>query len=312
MAEPRRLTDLAKRIADQASFPEADAVVALSGGADSATLAAIAADVGTVVRCVHVHHGLPASDRLAEAAVAVAEKIGLDVQVTEVELAEGPSPEAVAREARYAAFAQQVSDHDALLLGHTENDQAETIILNLVRGAGLKGMTGMPYHRPPNIYRPLLGVTRDETREYAMLRGLPFHDDPTNFDRTLRRNEIRLDILPRLEDLNPQVIASLAAMGETIRSDAEYLEELAGAHPTLRLGDGAVGIPVGVLTTLHSAVRARVLATLVGDLRSSQGLSREELARIEEVAFGLSARTELEGRLTVRVDRALLVVSKGS
>lgn len=311
MAEPRRLKELADAISQRARFPSEPHLVALSGGADSAALAFIAERASSrKPRSVHVHHGLAASDLLADAAGAIAEMLDMACDVVSVELSEGPSPEAMAREARYRALERAVASNESVLLGHTRNDQAETVLLNLIRGAGLRGLSGMPYQRTSQMYRPFLDVTRDETRELATLCRLPFVDDPTNTDTSLRRNFVRLELIPRMEELNPNVVDSLARTAEHVRGDSDFLDNL---RPTPIVKDGEIArVAIGVLLTLDPPLRARAIAALVGSFREKVTVSAAELARVEEVLSGASAGAELEGGLTVVKRGAYLIVAPGN
>jgi tRNA(Ile)-lysidine synthase len=311
VAEPRRLKELADAISQRARFPSEPHLVALSGGADSAALAFIAERASSrKPRCVHVHHGLAASDVLAEAAGAIAEMLDMACDVVSVDLSEGPSPEAMAREARYRALEQAVASNESVLLGHTRNDQAETVLLNLIRGAGLRGLSGMPYQRTSQMYRPVLDVTRGETRELATLGGLPFVDDPTNTDTSLRRNFVRLELVPRMEELNPNLVDSLARTAEHLRGDSELLDHL---HPApIGIDGGNARVATGILLTLELPLRARAIAALVGFFRASDAMTTAELARVEEVLNGTSAGAELEGGLTVVKRGAYLVVAPGN
>lgn len=310
MAEPRRLKELVEAINQRARFPEEPHVVALSGGADSAALAFIA-DVHSTTkpRCVHVHHSLPASDRLAEAARAIAETLDMACEVVSVDVPEGPSPEAMARAARYKALETAIAGDENLLLGHTRNDQAETVLLNLIRGAGIRGLSGMPYQRTPQMSRPFLDVSREETRELATLHGLPFVDDPTNTDLGLRRNFVRLELIPRMEEINPNLVDSLARTAEHVRGDSEFLDQLQPAP--IATDGGNARVATGILYTLEPPLRARAIATLVGSFREKAAISAAELARVEEVLSGASAGAELEGGLTVTKRGAYLVVTSG-
>jgi tRNA(Ile)-lysidine synthase len=311
VAEPRRLKELADAISQRARFPSEPHLVALSGGADSAALAFIAERASSrKPRCIHVHHGLAASDVLAEAAGAIAEMLDMACDVVSVDLSEGPSPEAMAREARYRALEQAVASNESVLLGHTRNDQAETVLLNLIRGAGLRGLSGMPYQRTSQMYRPFLDVTRDETRELATLCGLPFGDDPTNTDTSLRRNFVRLELIPRMEELNPNVVDSLARTAEHVRGDSEFLDQLHSAP--IAIDGGNARVATGILLTLEPPLRARAIAAFVGAFRASDAITAAELARVEEVLSGASAGAELEGGLTVVKRGAYLVVTPGN
>ena len=308
MAQSRRLSDLAGAINQRARLPEPPHVIALSGGADSAALAdVVIGNFDDPPRCVHVHHSLAHSDLLAAAAESIADELSLSVDVVTVQIPEGPSPEAMAREVRYSALETSLMTNESMLLGHTRNDQAETVLLNLVRGSGMRGLAGMPYGRGTRFFRPFLDVSRDETREYAMLRGLPFVDDPTNSDRTIRRNRIRLDVIPRLEELNPNLVEALARTAEYVRADSEYLDRL--AILPANSGDNSARVPTGVLAALDRPLRSRAIAGLVASVREREGLTSAELARIEDVLDGRSGRAELEGGVAVDKAGPFLVVT---
>ncbi|CAN5839662.1 hypothetical protein BH23ACT4_BH23ACT4_12580 [soil metagenome] len=311
MAEPRRLRELADSINQRSRFPELPHVVALSGGADSAALAFLADRAsGMKPRCVHVHHGLAASDKLAEAARDIAETLNMACDVVSVEVAQGASPEAMARSARYQALEGAIAGDENLLLGHTRNDQAETVLLNLVRGAGIRGLSGMPYQRTSQTYRPLLEVTRVETRELATLCRLPFVDDPTNSDISLRRNFVRLELIPRMEELNPNLVDSLARTAEHLRVDAAFLDQLRPV--AIDTEGGTARVATGILFTLDLPLRARAIAALVGSFRENAVVSAAELARVDDVLSGASAAAELEGGLTVTKQGPYLVVTPGN
>jgi tRNA(Ile)-lysidine synthase len=308
VAESRRLKELADAINERARFPQEPRVVALSGGADSAALAYVADRLSaTKPRCVHIHHGLAGSDRLAGAAAAIAEMLDMAFDVVNIDVPDGPSPEAMAREARYQALEGAVVGDENLLLGHTRNDQAETVLLNLIRGAGTRGLSGMPYQRTSRMFRPFLDISRQETRELASLGGLPFVDDPTNTDLELRRNFVRLELIPFIETLNPNLVESLARTAAHVRGDSDFLDQL---HPApIETDDGSARIASGILLTLEPPLRARAIAGLVGSFRGRAAVTSAEMARLEEVLSGARSSAELEGGLTVSKQGAYLVVT---
>lgn len=299
MAETSRLRELIESVGARIDFPPPDHIVALSGGADSAALAFLATRHGTLISCLHVHHGLAASDRLASAAVAIAEAVSVPLQVVEVELGKGPSQENQARDARYRALEDSAAGGVNVLLGHTRNDQAETVLMNLIRGAGPRGLAGIPPHRPPNFYRPMLDVSRSETREIASLAGLPFEDDPSNDDHDIRRNLIRMDLIPRLEMLNPALVASLARTAMQIREDNSYLDDLASMAP-ITSGPNGVTVSASSVAVLPRPVQVRVIRRMIGLLRQPDGVTAGESERILALFAGAASAAEIEGgiRLT--------------
>lgn len=296
MAATRRLTELVDSALDRMRLPSGPVTVALSGGADSAALAHLVSETVADVSLVHIHHGFEASDMLATAAERLAAKLGLALQTVPVEVPSGPSPEGRARDARYAVL-ERVDV--PVLTGHTRDDAVETMLINLIRGTGIDGLGGIPYHRPPNVYRPMLAITRSETREIADLARLEFRDDPMNDDLDLTRNHIRKLILPRMRELNPKVDEAMARTAAGLRHDAEFLDGLADGHQ-------AGALAVSVVATLPKVAANRVVRRWL----EAHGVevSADLLDRVWSVVQGDSARQDLEGGRRVVRDRAVVRV----
>ena len=251
-------------------------LVACSGGADSLALAAAAAFVaprlGLRAGGVTVDHGLQpgSAERAGEIAAQMA-RLGLDpvqsAAVTVPPPATAPGPEAAARTARYAALDQAAAAHGAVavLLGHTLDDQAETVLLGLARGSGGRSLAGMPARRG-RYRRPLLAVRRGTTAAACTELGLVPWQDPHNEDFRFARARVRHRALPALEEaLGPGVAEALARTAAQLRADAECLDDLAFAESgQLRNNapeDGAApaGLDTSWLAALPAAIRARVL-----------------------------------------------------
>jgi tRNA(Ile)-lysidine synthase len=198
----------------------------VSGGADSLALLVLAVAAGNDVTAVHVDHGLrPGSADEAEVVAAAAARFGARSQAVRVAVEPGPNLEARARAARYAALPPDV------LTGHTADDQAETMILNLLRGAGLDGLAAMTrIDDDTGPHRPLLALRRHETRALcAALDLVPIHD-PMNDDPRHRRNRVRHEILPLLSAVAERdVVPLLVRQAELLAEDAALLDELAAA-----------------------------------------------------------------------------------
>ena len=266
--------------------PGAVVLVACSGGADSLALAAATAFVaeraGLLAGAVVVDHGLQqGSDEVARRAAEQCLGLGLDpVEVVTVEVGPagpGGGPEAAARTARYRALQEAAVRHgDAVvLLGHTLDDQAESVLLGLARGSGGRSLSGMARRRGP-LRRPFLAVRRDQTERACRVLGLePWHD-PTNLVSDAAgplRSQIRHEVLPVLERvLGPGVAEALARTAEQLRQDGDLLDELAEqvllaartvAQAGDPAGDGAAdrddGLDVVVLAAAPPALRHRVL-----------------------------------------------------
>jgi tRNA(Ile)-lysidine synthase len=212
--------DLLDRLAARCDFPPPGHAVtcAVSGGADSLALLALAAHAGCRVTAVHVDHGLrPGSAAEAEVVRRAAERFGAAFRAESVRVAPGPNLEARARAARYAVLPPDV------LTGHTADDQAETVLLNLLRGAGLDGLAGMDPAR-----RPLRRLRRRETRALCAALGLSPVADDTNVDPAFRRNRVRHELIPLLDDIaGRDVVPVIARQADLLRDDAALLDELA-------------------------------------------------------------------------------------
>ena len=244
-------------------------LAACSGGADSLALAAALAHEaprqGLRAGGVTVDHGLqPGSAQRAAAVAALLAGLGLDpVEAVPVHVAAGPAaggPEAAARSARYQALDEVArrTGARAVLLGHSLDDQAETVLLGLARGSGPRSLCGMPARR--GLYRrPLLGVSRATLRAACDAAGLPPWDDPHNADPAFARARVRHQALPALEAaLGPGIAQALARTAGQLRSDTEALDELAASQAPLMRDPGGAWRP-DALRAAHSAIRTRVL-----------------------------------------------------
>lgn len=270
MAGSRRLNRLGSEAAGGAARALAGdsspAAAALSGGADSAVLAWALQQTGRRVRAVHVHHGWPASDRMEAAAEAVAARLDMDLTTVRVDASRPGSPEAAARSARYAALEEEARSGELIATGHTLTDQAETVLGNLMRGAGLDGLRGIRRRRG-RLVRPLLDMARGETRELAVLLGLPFMDDPANQDPSFRRVRIRRALAAWERTLAPGIGVRLAELAGLAEADLSLLDEL-GAGVKVEESEGWVRLPAPVLAAMPTPAAARAVRRA---LRASGG-----------------------------------------
>ena len=254
--------------------------IAVSGGPDSTALAFLATEARPDLTCllVHVRHGLR-DDRHDVAAVRTqASWLGVDLEVVDVVVdPAGRGVEAEARSQRYAALRRVARAHEAgwLLVGHTADDQAETLLLRLARGTGVPGLGGMPPLRG-DVLRPLLRLRRSDLHRFVELEGLPHATDPTNADTRLARNLVRHELMPVLERVGPDVVGALARLAELARDDARALEEIATARAAelvQRHGPVAV-VPRRELADGDPAVGRRVVRALVIEVSPLRLLDR--------------------------------------
>lgn len=297
----------------------ATVLAACSGGADSLALAAaLAFEAPRADRSlrgggVTVDHGLqPGSGQRADAVARLMGELGLDpVECVAVEVGTAGGPEAAARAARYAALDAVAGrlGAAAVLLGHTLDDQAETVLLGLARGSGLRSLAGMaPQTGVGGRYRrPLLALPRATTAAACADLRLPVWDDPHNADPAFARARVRAAVLPTLEaELGPGVAAALARTAQLARADADALDEWAarayaelGAQPVA--GEAGVGLDVAELAALPAAVRGRVLRLAALDAGAAAGaLAAVHVAAVDALVidWGGQGAVNLPGGVT--------------
>lgn len=269
------------------SFPPAGSSVtcAFSGGADSTALVALAAAADCVVTAVHVDHGLRASSA-DEAAIAarIADRLGVEYRCVSLHVGDGPNLEARARDARRAVLP---ADH---LTGHTADDRAETLLINLMRGAGGDGLVALG----PHPSRPILGLRRTETRQLCDDLGIVPVADPSNVDPRFVRNRVRAEVLPLLDEIAGRDVTGLLARTADVLSDdlglLDRLVDAAGLDPA----------DTRVLAAADPVLARRVLRRwLTG---TGYPPDRAAVDRVYEVAVGAARACELPGG--IRVERS--------
>lgn len=210
--------------------------VAFSGGLDSTVLLHLLATLTKTeslppLSAIHIHHGLQAAaDAWPQHCQAICEALDVPLHVERVTVKAGASLERAARDARYAVFSQLTQANNVLLTGQHRDDQAETLLFRLLRGAGVRGLGGMPQRRPVGqgmLVRPLLDVSRAELESYAQAHRLRWIEDPSNQDRQFSRNYLRHQIMPALTERWPQAQASMARTAAHLREAQGLLDELA-------------------------------------------------------------------------------------
>lgn len=287
--------------------PPAALVIALSGGADSLALAAATAfearAAGIAVRSVTVDHGLQdGSDRIAADAAAAATALGVVARVQRVAITpSGDGPEADARAARYAALREAARAEGApVLLGHTLDDQAETVLLGLARGSGAASLQGMAPARIDDDgttwIRPLLGVRRATTRAACAAEGLAPWQDPHNADHRYRRVRVRERVLPVLEaELGPGIAEALARTAEQLREDAEAFDEM--IHETIEdiveHAEAGISVSAAALAANPAALRNRIIR-LVVQSEFGVGLTRTQTVEVARLVTDWSGQGPID------------------
>ncbi|WP_419711754.1 tRNA lysidine(34) synthetase TilS [Pseudomonas sp. NFX224] len=210
--------------------------IAFSGGLDSTVLLHLLAHLAKAqplppLCAIHVHHGLQAAaDAWPDHCRSQCEALGISLRVVRVQVQPGASLERAAREARYAAFNQFTQANEVLLTAQHRDDQAETLLFRLLRGAGVRGLSGMPRQRPlggGHLLRPLLDVTRAELEAYASENHLSWIEDPSNQDRQYSRNYLRHQVFPVLSERWPQAMATMARSAAHLSEAQGLLDDLA-------------------------------------------------------------------------------------
>jgi tRNA(Ile)-lysidine synthase len=268
LADTARGLPLVSDLLSRCTFPPEHSRVdcAVSGGADSVALFVLACAANLNVTAWHVDHGLRENSHTEAALVAqLAAQLGAQFETRTVSVEQGANTEARAREARYAALPSGV------MTGHTADDQAETILINLLRGSGTRGLAGMQ----PTSQRPLLQLRRNETVTLCNALGIAVFNDPSNDDERFQRNRIRHEVLPLLESLAKRdLVPLLTRQADLLRDDDDLLNELAGAlDPT-----DALALAHAPIALSRRAIRSWLTNPLVPDSATVE--------RVLEVARG--------------------------
>ncbi len=288
---------------------------AVSGGADSMCLLhllkSLEAERGITVLAAHFEHGLRGEESLRDMRFVEAqcETLGVPCFVGRGEVRgcadkERLGLEEAARKLRYAFLERTAAEQGCtrVATAHSADDNAETVLMNLVRGSGTRGLAGIPPRRG-NIVRPLLETGREEIEAYLRANGIPHVEDSSNRERAFTRNRLRRDVLPLLREENPRLNESLLRASELLRRDADCLDALAADW--LREHFDGMSLPAAALLELHPALSTRVLRALCPrSLTAAQ--TDEALAFAGDPAYGL---LDLPG-LRLRRERGRLYVTQ--
>lgn len=296
---------------------------AVSGGADSMCLLhllhTLAPEGGFSLRCAHFNHNLRSaeSDRDEEFVRAWCEERSIpffrgsaDVRAEAVRTGRGI--EETARALRYAFLERTAEEVGAarIATAHTADDNAETLLLHLVRGSGLQGLTGIPPRRG-KVVRPLLTATRAEVEEYCAAHDIAYVEDSTNADEGYTRNFLRRRVMPLLEQTNPRAVEHLSAAAGRLRSDNDYLNaQAAQAAAQGRVTPNGLVMEAGLLAALPDPVASRAVRQLMEQAGGGKNCTAAQIGALLRLCRGSdpSARVDLPG-LTARREYGALVLA---
>lgn len=318
---------LARALRDAGVAPGDGIVVAVSGGLDSIVLLDLLGRVEAPgdlhLHVAHLDHGLrPESAADARFVAARAERLGLPAAVERVDVAararrSGRSLEEEGRAARYELFerVRELAGCRWVAVGHHADDQAETMLLRLLRGSGPTGLGAMSPVRAPGVIRPLLGATRAQIRDYAIRAGLEFREDRSNRDLSVPRNRVRHRLLPGLRRSNPAVVEALSRTASLLRDEDDYLDGVSreAARDVLMQRDPeGVTLDARRLLGYHIAVRRRVLRQYIQEFAHPVPVSRSAVEAVVEAAGSTaSGLRSIAGGLWVQGIGESLILRRG-
>lgn len=305
-------------------LPEGRVLVAVSGGPDSVALLLALIEAGREVAVGHVNHSLRGDESDQDAAFVqeLGTRLGVSVTVERADTrAEArrmhSSIETAARDFRYAALRKMLATWggDFIATGHTQDDQAETVLMHLIRGSGAAGLGGMQRVQG-RIVRPFLDVSRKAVLQWLAERGQPYRLDASNLDTQFTRNQIRAGVIPALRAINPQVTGRIATTARTLRADADFLEDQARkALAVLTISSAATRVVVDRTgwASLHPAMARRVarevIRTVLGDVSDID--ERHIMTMVHAVSAGSSALGQLPREIRLEADEQRVAVSVG-
>ncbi len=298
--------------------PEDRVVVAVSGGPDSVALLQLLSawreSLGLALAVVHVDHGLRGKESADDAVFVerLAQQLALPFFCKPLHLPsllrerKGESVQAVARERRYACLGEVVEEWGAtkVAVGHTQDDQIETVLLWMLRGAGGAGLSGMPAHRPPCVIRPLLHVSRSELLRYLEGKGCGFRVDSSNANPKYMRNRLRHELVPLLKMFNPGIMRTLSHQTAILREEHQYLDDVAKAtleSVTVHHTKDAIVLHRPRLLAVPIPIQRRMIVQTADNIRCQPGSLRFEDVEtiLRHVVHGISGATARLGHLDI-------------
>lgn len=313
----KKMKDLYKYIRDtnrkEYLWSQGDTLLlGVSGGSDSLCL------LDLMVRCstkdelslivAHVNYGLRGSDADADEDLVrtFCAKYRIPFHVKRFEKIDQRASEALWREQRYKYFEKLRCDLyvDRILIGHNANDQAETLLLHLLRGSRLNGMCGMRFRRDV-IVRPLLGVQKWQVVDYCKERGIIFGEDTTNNDHTFVRNRIRHELLPFLEkDYNKEIIKSLSTMASQISVDYDYIEQMAKKSLPIEMNEKEASFIVDAYKLCHPALQKMRLYQIITTLQKNEiNITSRNIAEMDKAIMSTKNKSQIVKMKGLKMER---------
>ncbi len=309
--------------------PNARVLVAVSGGPDSVCLLNVLHAIrkhgevpGLELHIAHVNYGLRGEESEGDEAYVreLAERLNIPISCERVALRRrsGRTIQSAAREARYAVFERLLKEFrlTSVATGHTADDQAETVLMWLVRGTGTKGLAGIPVKREGAVIRPLLGATREEVLNYLEAHGIVYRSDSSNEKPLYRRNRIRKELLPLLRAFNPRIVEGLARDAEIFYAEDALLEELTDAQWKVVVKEQTarrVVFDYERMASLPLAIQRRLVRRGLSLLHGrATGVTFHHVSKVlEQVVEGeQGARLDLPDRIHVKREGAGLAIMR--
>lgn len=271
-------------------------IIGLSGGADSVclfdVLYSLKEEIGITIRALHVHHGIRSvtADKDAEFAKNLCAQADVDIEIVYIDVPliakkESKTLEECARDERYKALRREADKYEKakIAVAHHIEDQAETILFRMVRGTGIKGLAGI---RPANgnIVRPLLCLDKEEILKYLADRELDYCTDETNYDEAYARNNIRINVMPKLKAISGEASLHIAALANEAEQVEEFVEEYSREVYKRSIGEEFGGIKTEVLAREKEIIAKNVIRMYIGDsIASLKDITREHVNAVYDL-----------------------------
>lgn len=313
-----------KTIVQKALINEGESVlVAFSGGADSVcllyALKNLEDKIGFKVLAAHLNHGLRGeeADRDEEFSKDFCKKLGVECITSNCDVRKyakthNLSEELAGREIRYSFFFSVMEERkiQKLAVGHHLDDQAETVLMHLIRGSGIDGLSGMR-HKRGTIIRPLLDFEKQEILDFCRRENLDFCTDLTNFETDYNRNKIRLDLIPKMREFNPAVSKTLAKTAKILADEADFLEDIACEKAKELIDENSCRI--SELLSVHPAIRRRVVRKMIEAVKKTKkDISADYIDKVLSIAEAmLTGKTlNLGENIIARIEYDRLIIEK--